>query len=48
MSFLEAFLGGAAAGRFFFLTGWVYARCTGRVGMGEGDVKLLVRIGARF
>jgi leader peptidase (prepilin peptidase)/N-methyltransferase len=42
MDFLEALLGGG----FFCLTGWVYERFTGRVGMGEGDVKRMVMIGA--
>lgn len=46
MTFLEALLGALLGGGSFFLTGWVYERFTGRAGMGEGDVKLMVMIGA--
>jgi leader peptidase (prepilin peptidase)/N-methyltransferase len=46
LSFIEAFLGALFGGGFFFLTGWLYERITGKRGMGGGDVKLLAMIGA--
>lgn len=46
LSFLEALLGVVLGGGFFFLMGWVYARLSGKTGMGGGDVKLLAMIGA--
>ncbi len=46
LSFLAALLGALLGGGFFFLTGWLYERITGKRGMGGGDVKLLAMIGA--
>lgn len=48
LTFLQAFLGALLGGGFFFLTGWLYERLTGKRGMGGGDVKLLAMIGAFF
>jgi leader peptidase (prepilin peptidase)/N-methyltransferase len=46
LAFLEAVLGALLGGGFFFLTGWLYEKITGKRGMGGGDVKLLAMIGA--
>ncbi len=46
LTFLGALLGALLGGGFFFLTGWLYERITGKRGMGGGDVKLLAMIGA--
>ncbi len=46
LTFLDALLGALLGGGFFFLTGWLYEKITGKRGMGGGDVKLLAMIGA--
>ena len=46
LTFLEALSGALLGGGFFFLTGWLFERITGKRGLGGGDVKLLAMIGA--
>ncbi len=44
--FLAALSGALLGGGFFYLTGWLYERISGKRGLGGGDVKLLALIGA--
>lgn len=42
----HSLIGAFSASAAFFLMGWIYRKVTGRDGLGFGDVKLLVFIGA--
>jgi leader peptidase (prepilin peptidase)/N-methyltransferase len=46
VTFLSRILGAAAGAGGFWLIAWLYAKATGRDGLGFGDVKLLGTIGA--
>jgi leader peptidase (prepilin peptidase) / N-methyltransferase len=46
LTFLEAFGGALLGGALFLGVAWAYEKCTGKRGMGGGDVKLMALIGA--
>jgi leader peptidase (prepilin peptidase) / N-methyltransferase len=43
---VDAFYGMVTGGLPLFLIAWIYLRCTGREGMGGGDIKLMLFVGA--
>lgn len=42
----DAILGGAIGYFVFAITGWIFKKATGKVGMGQGDYKFLAALGA--
>lgn len=43
---VDAFYGMVTGGLPLFLIAWIYLKCTGREGMGGGDIKLMLFVGA--